>query len=265
MPAIQIDRLKAQIQSILEPKFSAEIFLVSLLSLMEAHTNLAFRSEIKSHRNHDLESYHLTPVILNQLHFHFVQFTKENPDLAISYADLLWDEPFIEMKQFAGIFLGSLPEDKIPEILERIIKWNNSTKDRALRTIIFNDCTKTIRLHGLDKWLDIIKSWMDSGNPFLLLTGIQSIQILLQDPKFDNIPFVFNAISSISILHQEKISNAVSELIQNLLKRNAIETTFYIKSLLMSQPSQDLFRIIRRNLDFFPEEQQSKIRQLMKS
>jgi hypothetical protein len=264
MPAIQIDRLKAQIQSILEPKFSAEIFLVSLRSLMEAHANLAFRSDIKSQRNHDLENYHLSPVILNQLQSHFILFTKENPDLAITYADLLWDEPFIEMKQFAGILLGALPEEKIPEIRERIVKWNNSTKDKALRTIIFNDCTKTIRLHGLDKWLEIIKSWMDSGNPFLILTGIQSIQILLQDPKFDNIPFVFNAISSITLLHQEKIANAVSELLQNLLIRNSIETTFFIKSLLVSQPSQELFRIIRRNLDFFSEEQQSKIRQLMK-
>ncbi len=265
MPAIQIDRLKAQIQSILEPKFSADIFLVSLRSLMEAHANLAFRKDNRSQQHHDLESYHLTPVIVNQLQFQFTQFTKENPDLAITYADLLWEEPFIEMKQFSGIFLSALPEQKIPEILQRIINWNNSTSDKAIRNIIFNDCTKTIRLHGLDKWLEIIKSWVDSGNPFLLLTGIQSILILLQDPKFDNIPFVFSAISSVTLLHQEKISNGMSELIQKLLIRNTIETTFFIKSLIISQPSNDLFRIIRRNLDYFPEDQQSKIRQLMKS
>jgi len=265
MPAIQIDRLKNQILSILEPKFPPQIFMESLRSLMEAHANLAFRTSSESFQKHGLESYQLTPVIFNQLQLFFIQFAQLNPDLALSYADTIWNEPALEMKQMAGIFMSALPEDKIPEILERVVNWSKDTKDKTLRKIIFNDCTKTIRDHGLNKWLEILTSWVNSGNPHLIIPAIQAIQVLILDPKFKNIPFVFNLFGSISSFHNEKISNELSELIQSLILREPIETTYFVKSILLSQPSSELFRIIRRNLGYFSEEQQENIRQIMKS
>ncbi|PKN88261.1 MAG: hypothetical protein CVU46_01720 [Chloroflexi bacterium HGW-Chloroflexi-8] len=265
MPAIQIDRLKSQIQSILEPKFPPEIFLESLRSLMEAHANLAFRTTSESFQKQGLESYQLSPLIINQLQLFFIQFAKANPDIALSYVDIIWSEPVLEMKQMAGIFMSALPVTKIPDILERVIKWSGDTKDKTLRMIIFNESTKTIRDHGLNKWLDIISGWVNSGNPQMIIPAIQAIQVLILDPKFENIPYVFNKISSISSFHNEKITNELSELIQLLILREPIETQFFVKSMLLSQPSPELFRIIRRNLGYFSDEQQEKIRQIMKS
>jgi hypothetical protein len=265
MPAIPIDRLKAQIQSILGPKLPPQIFLESLRSLMEAHANLAFRPSPKLLQSQGLDSYQLSPVLHNQLRLHLVQFAKSNPDLALSYADALWNEPTMEMKKIAGILMSALPDEKIPEILDRVIKWSMQSKDKSLRGIIFTDCIKTIREHGLSYWEEVIRNWIESKNSQMIVTALQAQQILVQDPKFENTPFVFNCISSIADLHNDKISNALNELLQALILRLPHETAYFIKSLLINQPSPELNRIVRRNLEFFPEDQQAKIRQILKS
>lgn len=265
MPAIQIERLKLQIQSILNPQLTPEDFIISMRSFMEAHANLAFHVSAGSQQNRQMERYELARVITNQLHLSISQFSKSYPETALHFADVLWIEPFFEMKELAGVILGALPENMAPLVLQKIILWNEDNKDKAIRKIIFNTSTQTIRQGKLSEWQNIIKHWLDSGQPANILTALFAMQILIQDAKFENFPFIFNSLKNISIAKNEKINNAWFDVLQTAAILNPLETSAFVKNLIQNHPSDELFRLVRRSLPVFPEAQQTLIRQAMKT
>lgn len=265
MPAIQIERLKIQIHSILNPKLEPEDFIISMRSFMEAHANLAYHISPGSLQNQQVERYELAKVITNQLHLSISQFTKKYPQQALQFADALWKEPYFEMKELAGVILGAMPASKAPLVLQRIISWSEENKDKAIRKIIFDNSTRTIRQVKLSEWETSIKSWLNSGERTEIITAIQAMQILIQDPQFENFPFVFSSMSNIHLANNEKINNAWCDLLQTSAIQNPLETSLFIKNLIQSQPSDELLRLVRRSLPVFSDQQQTLIRQAMKT
>lgn len=265
MPAIQIERLKFQIQSILNPNMLPETLLSSMRSFMEAHANLAYRVSPQVLRQQQLQSYQLAPVIINQLNMHITQFSKNNPQIALQFADLLWLEPYIEMKALAGELLGALPEEYYQPALERIVAWVSRNKDKTQRKLIFESSSKTLLANNFSAWQKIIKSWLDSGELVQIMSAIQALVILIYASDFENYPYIFSMFSQINLKKNEKINNAVSELLTTLAEHNPVETSQYIKSIIINEPSPELFRLIRRSLAAFPTDQQLQIRRLLNS
>lgn len=264
MPAIQIERLKAQIQLIMNPAFTPEIFVIGLRSFMEAHANLAYRTSPEALQKQQVESYQIAPVIQTQLNLSIQQFTLTHPLIAFSYVDMLWQEPYIEMKALAGEILGSLPKENSDLVLRKILSWSAEPSNKALRKIIFNTSTKSIRAQNMLAWQNTIKKWLDSVSTNQILTALQALMILVHDPQYDNYPFIFKAISEISLKQGEKTNNALTELLIELVHENQKETYVFLKSMLLSNPSPELSRIVRRSLSTFSSEHQGQFRQIMK-
>ncbi len=264
MPAIQIERLKAQIKAILNPALPAGVFVLSLRSFMEAHTNLAYRISPELHQKQQVESYQIAPVIQNQLTLNIQLFTREYPQIAMDYADLLWQEPFIEMKALAGEILGTLPEQFSQQVLSKIVFWSDDNKIKAIRKIIFETSTKSIRNRNISDWQYTIKKWLDSGEVSQIQAGIHALIVLVQDQQYDNYPFIFKSISLVSLKRGEKTVNALNDLLLELAQENPNETFVFLKSFMLSEPSPELFRLVRRSMSDFSNEQQSQFRQIMK-
>ncbi len=264
MPAIQIERLKAQIRAILNPPLPAEVFILSLRSFMEAHTNLAYRISSELHQKQQVDSYQIAPVIQNQLTLSIQLFSRENPQIAMRYVELLWQESFIEMKALAGEILGALPEEFSQQVLSKIVLWSDDNKNKALRKIIFETSTKSIRSRNISAWQNTIIKWLDSGEVNQIQAGIHALIVLVQDQQYDNYPFVFKSISLINLKRGEKTINALNDLLLELAQENPKETFVFLKSFMLSEPSPELFRLVRRSMSAFPQEQQTQFRQIMK-
>lgn len=265
MPAIQIERLKSQIEAILNPAFLPEDFISSMRSFMEAHANLAYRVSPQVLRTQQMASYQLAPVIINQLNLQMSLFAKKHPEIAIQFADLLWQESHIEMKALAGEILGGLPSPYHQHALERTIAWVSQNKDKTQRKLIFESSTRTFISDNFSDWQKIIKNWLSSGDMLQILSGLQALVILLEASNFDNHPFIYSVIDQINLKNSEKINNALSDLFSALAMSNPVETSLFVKSMILKNPSAELFRIIRRSLPSFPPNQQDLIRRLLKS
>ena len=184
MPAIQIERLNEQIRSILDSKLPANLFLESLRSFMEVHENRAFRPGLEVQNAHPIDSYQLSPVIKQQLQLQIIQLAKSSPELTIEYADLIWEQPYIEMKEIAALIIGALPLSIIQHRhLSALGKWGLDENEIVVRKILFEKGTITIRQHKINEWIEKIKIWLESGNNSKITAGLIAIQVIINEPN----------------------------------------------------------------------------------
>lgn len=263
MPAIQIERLNEQIRTLMDPNMPPQSFLESLQSFMEAHANLAFRPGYEVQQNHPIESYQLAPVIKQQLQLHLVQFVKTNPNLALQYSELIWNQPFIEMKQLAATIIGALPLDYSNSVFEKLEFWSINDKETLTRRILFEIGTTSIRKNNVNQWIEIIKNWLESGINTKITAGLLAIQELIIDNQFENIPAIFNMVQPLFDIQNEPAQNALLGVVKILNNRSPKETYYFLRSLLLSEPTQRRNRFVRRCFSFLPLNQQQSLRKLM--
>ncbi|PKO12334.1 MAG: hypothetical protein CVU39_24620 [Chloroflexi bacterium HGW-Chloroflexi-10] len=264
MPAIQLDRLNQQILSILQPQFGPQAFVESLKSLMDAHTNRAYRPGFEVEQNLSIESYHLAPIIVQQLNVQLIRFTQNNPDLALSYVQFLWNEPFLELKTLAATILGVLPQEKSTDVLRIISALGLETNEKMLLQLLFLQGTHQIRKKNPKEWLSILKEWLDSGNPGRTNTALQALQILAEDNQFENLPTVFSMLTQAFLNPLEATTNSLVGLVQKLAERSPIETAYHLRNIYLNSSTEKINRLIRRCIPFLPEEQQFSLRQVMR-
>jgi hypothetical protein len=265
MPAIQIERLNEQIRSLMNPNLPPQAFLESLQSFLDAHANRAYRPGLEVQHLNPINSYHLAPVIKQQLHLHLVQFARTNPDLALQYSDLIWKQSYIEMKQLAAIFIGSLPESYSKSVFEKIEDWGINENDSLIRRTLFDLGTNSIRNNNVNDWINYIKNWLESGNNSKITAGLIAIQVLIKDNNFENIPTIFNMVHPLFDNQNDPVVNALVIVIKFLYHRTPKETFYFLRSFLLSEPTQKRNRFVRRCFTFLSSNHQQTLRKLMEN
>lgn len=263
MPAIQIERLNEQIRSILDSKLPADLFLESLRTFMEVHENRAFRPGLEVQNAQPIDSYQLSPVIKQQLQLHIIQLSKSSPDLTIEYADLMWKEPYIEMKEIAALIIGALPITYSAAAFERITNWGENENEVVVRKILFDKGTSTLRQHNINEWIEKIKIWLESGNNSKITAGLLAVQVIINDPKFENLPVIFNMVHPLFNIQNEPAMNALLGVIRILSLRSPQETFHLLRSLALNEPTKRRNRFIRRCFAYLSPIQQKELRKLM--
>jgi hypothetical protein len=260
MPAIHIDRLIQQIQTIFEPESPGPIFRENFRSLLEVHANLAYRPGVEIQRKSLVPKLHLAPIVMQHLQKQFSALAKTKPELALEYADQLWLEDLYEARFFSAVILGSLPITFNHEIIERFVSWGSKTSDREIHQVLFKYGTQNIKLLSASKWLDTIQSWVDSAVVTQAITAIYALQTLIIDPSFINFPKVFRILTPLFSMSNRKITTGLTLLVDDLAMINPIETSLYLSNLLLSSSYSTPKQIIRKCLKSFPLDEQKKLR-----
>jgi hypothetical protein len=260
MPAIHIDRLVQQLNSIFEPASPGPIFRENFKSLLEVHANLAYRAGQDIQRKSSISKYHLAPIVTHYIQNQFSALAKNKPELALEYADQLWTQNFYEMKYFAAIILGSLSKAMEPEILNRFIEWGSKTTEKEFHQVLFHFGSQNIRQSSTNKWLETIQIWVDSSEIVNAITAIYALQTLVSDTTFQNLPKVFKMITPLFSIKNRKITATLTSLIEDLADINPVETAHYLSNLLLSSSNATPRQIVRKNLKFFPPSDQKKLR-----
>lgn len=260
MPAIHIDRLIQQIQTIFEPESPAPIFCENFRSLVEAHANLAYRAGVEIQRKSFMPKLHLAPIVLHHLQLQFSKLARTKPELALEYADQLWLEDLHEARFFSAVILGTLPVAYNNEIIERFVAWGSKTSDIEIHQVLFKYGTQNIIQSSSTKWLDTIQGWVDSAIVAQAITAIYALQTLIKDPTFINLPKVFSILTPLFSMKNRKIISGLTLLVDDLALTNPIETSHYLSNLLLTSSSSTPKQIIRKSLKSFPLDEQKKLR-----
>ncbi|MBW6473627.1 MAG: DNA alkylation repair protein [Anaerolineaceae bacterium] len=260
MPAIHIDRLIQQIQTIFEPESPGPIFRENFRSLLEVHANLAYRPGVEIQRKSFVPKLHLAPIVMHHLQQQFSSLAKTKPELALEYADQLWIEDLYEARFFSAVILGSLPIHYNHEVIERFVAWGSKISEKEIHQVLFKYGTQNIKQSSATKWLDTIQSWVDSNAVPQAITAIYALQTLINDPSFLNLPKVFRILTPLFSMNNRRITTGLTLLIDDLALISPIETSHYLSNLLLSTSYSTPKLIVRKSMKSFPENEQKKLR-----
>ncbi len=265
MPAIQLDRLLQQIEQYIDPALNARQFSANLVSLLEAHANLAYRPGAEIQVKNSILSYKPGPLVMVHLQNKLTTIAQNNPQQALLFADQVWLHDFLETKQMAAAMLGALPFTYFSETSQRLEAWFFSTLDKQIRYHLLNLGTANMRKNHLKDWLKIIQDWIDSGELQKIHIAMNAIEILAEDKSFENYPVIYAITNQIIEQKQSNLTNLLLKIYQSIITRAPNETAYFLQHSLLSAPTEQKIKFIRRCVNFFPDEQQKKLRQAIKS
>lgn len=265
MPAIQLERLLLQIKQFLDPTLSPKQFSANLIELLEVHANLSYRPGTEIQIKNIIQSYKPGPLVMYHLQNKLTSISQSNPHQALLFADQIWQHDFLETKQLAAVMIGAIPLENFSEISQRLETWFHSTSDKQVRYYLLQLGTTNIRKNHQKDWLKIIQDWVESGDLQKIHLGINAIEILAEDKSFENYPVIYSVTDHIVELKKDNFTNILIKIYQAIISRAPNETAYFLQHSLLSAPTEQKIKFIRRCINFFPPEQQKKLRNAIKS
>jgi len=260
MPAVELSRLHTQIHLVLQHFASAHDFVKYLCDVYEFYGDRTFNEADAGPRNLTLPAYNVTPLINHQFELEFGKLCQENPLSSLDVIDELWRQPKLEPRRLGAFLLGKIPLDYADQVIERLKGWSLATEDHELVKYLQEFGSLTLRRQANDKWLKVIRSWLESRNSQDEIFGLQSLLPLIHDPDYSDLPEIFPLINEQLASPQPRISYTLQTVLEALAKRTPNETVYLLKAVLRGQNSKELPRLVRRLLPAFPDEQQKSLK-----
>ncbi len=266
MPAVQLNRLRTQLQELRWTFTQPETFTAALRSLFSDYSDLTYRPSPALQSAHILPSFHIPPVILQQLELSLFPLIQENPSAALAVADELWCDDHIEMRRSAAYILGQIPASHMNEVLNRLTLWCRPQEARTYLEALLTLGSQRLRSESPKAYLNLIYTWLEDPDPAAKSLGLMALHSLVQDVSFENLPLLYPLLTSPLQKAPNTLHTELQQVVKALMRRSPNETTFYLRQVLgTSSPTSPAQRIIRRLLPTFSPETQEKLRPLLHS
>lgn len=232
MPAVNLTRLRFQIEGVLAFFNSPEEFHRRLNGLFSTYSYQALRFGEYAPTKPLIPMYHLPDPVMRQLELDLKPHLASNPQAALACADELWKDTYFEILQVAITILGNIPIDDPQIILDRLGNWLQPKLDRALVNVLLSEGTRRLQDEFPDDWEAFIESYLSSPNGKLVNLGLQGLSAGLKRATFTNLPAVFRLISPFLRDLQAEHARALENLIKVIADRSPHETIYFLKQTL---------------------------------
>lgn len=266
MPAVQLNRLKEQIQLIASVFDQPEFFIKALHGLLEQYEDHTYKpAQTVNNAVLSIDSYHVPPVVMNQLEFAVNQWTRANPTAGFELAQALWKDPKLEPRILGCTALGAVSVDHRERVINQIIEWAVPTADKILLQQMFERATITLRRQAAQFWLEQIRAWLVDSRIEIQRMALLALLPLVQDRTFQNLPAVYNSLGTVMQTNAKPLQNELRNILVVLAGRSPTETIYFIKQMFGMGPSEDFMRLIRRCLPDFPAQVRERLREILHS
>ena len=263
MPAVQMIRLRAQIGELAWQFTRPGEFQLALTDLFNYYSERSYRPGQAAQPISLSPMYHLPPLILRQLALDLSPYCLENPSAALALADMLWKDSYLEPRLLAVTLLGHLPLQSVEPLIERLQSWCQPGENKELLAAIFQQGTRKMRSQMPERWLTIIKGWLnDTGTAFQAM-GLRALLPMIQDRDYDNLPPIFSSISPLLQSAPAPIQVELIEVISALARRTPKETVYYLRQVLTVAQGTAAARLIRKTLPAFDAEGQASLKSVL--
>lgn len=263
MPAIDLARLRKQANRLADFFFLPEDFLKHLREVLDFYVNRTLRKKEDIAPGSNLPTYRTPRVVMRQIQNAIGPIAAENPHYALELADLLWDEGYIEMRLLAAYLLGRIPPEE-ERLLARLTAWTQQVRDPSVRAALLTTSLFRMRTETPDEFLVVVSEWLHPARQRFWPNGIQALLPLITDPKFDNLPPVYELVRPVIEAAPGVFQNDLGNLINALYKASPTETVYYLREILESSKNPLTEVTIRRTLTMFPPELQASLRELVR-
>lgn len=253
-------RLKAQIGELAWQFTRPGEFQQALTDLFNYYAERSYRPGQSTQPVSLSPMYHLPALILRQLALDLSPYCQENPSAALALADILWTDNYLEPRLLAVSLLGHLPLQPAEPLIERLQNWCQPTENKELLESIFQQGTRRMRRQIPERWLTIIKGWLNDPRVPFQAMGLHALLPLIQDRDYDNLPPVFSSISPLLQSAPAAIQVELIEVISALARRTPRETVYYVRQVLTVAQGTAAARLIRKTLPAFDAEGQASLK-----
>ena len=259
MPSVQINRLRSQINAVINHFENSEEFQRALLALLQLY------SDQKAGKKNWIEpqpvalEYHVPSSVIYEINAQMAVVSKKSPEFTLINADLLWASDIYEFRLFAISFLASLGEGQQEEVIERIGQWISPEIDpRLMREILsaFEDNSVILLNSG---WVKSLAKWLSSDEDELQRLGLKAISHTIQ-MNYRNLPQIFNLLTPLIPKHRISIQKEMTEVMKALIDHSEAETASFLIMAGTLYPENEVRAFIRKCLPLFDPYFQAEIR-----
>jgi hypothetical protein len=252
MPAIQLARLKIQISHLVERFTVPKDFVASLKEIYDFYSD---RTR-KTGRGRPISSLTLsfnvpvqvTRLIERDLH----PVASAQPEQALLVADALWEENWLECRLLAFSITGWIPTDPSERIVTRIQKWGREIVNDRLLSASLSKAMVRLVVDTPPIILDLLGSWLKSGDPDMRKLGLQVMPSLINDTDLRYLPQLFNLLTPF-VQGVNPVPNVVLvDIIRVLAQKSPQETAYFLRRNLALTENPGIYAIIRTSLGAFP-------------
>jgi hypothetical protein len=263
MPAIDLARLRKQANRLVDFFFVPEDFLKILRETLEFYVNYSLRTKENIAPGSNLPTFRTPAVVVRQIENAIGPIARENPHYTLELADLLWDEGYLETRMLAAYLLGRLPP-KEERLLARLTAWTRQVRDPSVRSALLTTSLSRMRKETPDEFLILISEWMHPARQGLWPNGIQALLPLITDPEYENLPPIFALARPVIESAPGMLQTDLANLINALYQASPSETEFFLREIIEESKNQLTVITLRRILDLFHPELQSRLRNLVR-
>jgi len=264
MPAIDLARLRKQAARLADFFFVPDEFIMQLHKMLDSYVNYTVRKPPANAPGANLQSYRTPTVVVKQIELELTHLAdkSENADAALDLADHLWDETFLETRLLAAFLLGHIPPQE-DRLLARLTAWTRQVHDSDLRAELLNTSLARMRKEAPDMFLDLIGEWLQPNRTPLWPNGIQAVISAVADPDFANLPPLLKVIEPIVVAAPSKLQLEIEELILALYKVSPIETSYFLRQVIITSDNPMTVITLRRISPSFPTELKEEVREFI--
>lgn len=264
MPAIQLNRIREQINKLVWLFTQPEVFRRGLHELLEFYADPIFRAGQTTRNMVLVPTYRSPKLLLQQLELALYPMVQENPTAALTLADTLWQDKYLEPRQVAAYIIGQLPIEYAEEVTTRITKWCAASQPAPLMDALLTKGTDRMRLQSPQILYKLAADWLSDPDVKTQILGLKLIHPLVQSPEFENLPEIFTLLH----LPMQNLSprnlTETQHIVEALARKSPSETAYFLRQSLSMGVSKDLIRLIRKSMPVFPAETQMSLRQAIK-
>jgi hypothetical protein len=264
MPAIDLARLRKQTNRLADFFFVPEDFIRQLRKILEYYINYTMRHKDPVAPGSTLPTYRTPTVVLRHLENELNVLAVENPQQALELADRLWDEGYLETRLIAAFLLGRIPPQE-EHLLARLTAWTQQVRDPGVRAALLTTSLKRMRDEMPDDFLVLISEWLHPARQRLWSNGIQAVLPLITNPKFENLPPIFELTRPIFEAAPGSIQTDLRDLIKAYYRASKTETSFYLREIIETSNNPLTIVTLRRILPSLPNELQTELLELVRS
>jgi len=260
MPAVELTKLRAQINRLIVQFDDPAGFLSALKDLLDLYANRAYRAGTSVQPQPLLPSYRVAPLITHQLELELGRTCQENPRQALEVVDGMWRDTHLETRQLATTLLGVIPVSHIDEVLAKLRAWSKPDENFRMLDALFQNGTLALRRSAPALLLRLIEEWVTSSQGQVQAMGLRALTPLVEDEQFENLPPVFSLVSPLIQNIPARLYPDLLVIFEALARRSPTETAYFFRQVLPMASSPATTRLIRRIIPLFNPAQQAQLR-----
>jgi hypothetical protein len=265
MPAIQPARLKTQAAQIGDLFQEPATLVRALHDLLDFYADRTRRPGKSGAPPPLLQAYQVPKPVMRQIWQEFKPHIDEAPQAGFVLADALWAENNLECRILAVQILGRLPVIPPDGVVRRLSSWVTEEADQSLQKLLLTTGAARLRQDAPDQVFRLSKTWLNSTDRYVPRLGLQILLPIIEDPEFDNLPFIYRLLRPLTLRLPSGERPYFLQAIKALAQRSPQETVFFLRENLTGRQDTELAALIRRSLNFFPDDLQASLRESLRS